>query len=38
VDRRDAPFVEHAVGELVAQRINALALGYEDLNDYADLR
>lgn len=38
VDRRDARFVEHGVSELVAQRLYALALGYEDLNDQADLR
>ena len=38
VDRRDQRFVEHAVVELVAQRVYALALGYEDLNDHADLR
>ena len=38
VDRRDARFVEHRVQELVAQRLYALALGYEDLNDHADLR
>jgi len=38
VDQRDARFVEHEVGELVAQRLNALALGYGDLNDHADLR
>ena len=38
VDERDARFVEHEVGELVAQRLFALALGYEDLNDHADLR
>jgi hypothetical protein len=37
-DGRDARFVEHGVQELVAQRLNALALGYEDLNDHADLR
>jgi hypothetical protein len=37
-DGRDARFVEHEVHELVAQRLNALALGYEDLNDHADLR
>jgi hypothetical protein len=37
-DHRDARFVEHEVPELVAQRLNALALGYEDLNDHADLR
>ena len=38
IDPRDARFVEHEVGELVAQGPNALALGYEDLNDHADLR
>lgn len=37
-DQRDARFVEHQVGELVAQRLCALVLGYEDLNDHADLR
>jgi hypothetical protein len=30
--------VEHTVGELVAQRIYGLALGYEDLNDHDALR
>ena len=30
--------IEHTVEELVAQRIYALALGYEDLNDHDDLR
>jgi Transposase DDE domain group 1 len=38
VDQRDDRFVEHGVAELVAQRLYALALGYEDLNDHADLR
>jgi hypothetical protein len=38
VDERDARFVEHSVQELVAQRLQALALGYGDLNDHADLR
>ena len=37
-DRRDPRFVEHALPELLAQRIYALALGYEDLNDHAQLR
>jgi hypothetical protein len=37
-DRRDPRFVEHAVPELLAQRLYALALGYEDLNDHAQLR
>lgn len=37
-DRRDARFVDHAVEELLRQRIYGLALGYEDLNDHARLR
>jgi len=37
-DYRDPDRVEHTVEELVAQRIYALALGYEDLNDHDDLR
>jgi hypothetical protein len=37
-DRRDARYVEHQVVTLVAQRIFALALGYEDLNDHDELR
>ena len=37
-DYRDPDRIEHTVGELVAQRIYALALGYEDLNDHDDLR
>jgi hypothetical protein len=37
-DRRDARYVEHAVETLVGQRIFALALGYEDLNDHDELR
>lgn len=37
-DRRDPRFVEHALPELLAQRIYALALGYEDLNDHGQLR
>lgn len=38
VDRRHPDFVEHELAELVAQRIYALALGYEDLNDHNRLR
>jgi hypothetical protein len=38
VDRRDPARVEHAVAEMVAQRIYGLALGYEDLNDHEQLR
>ena len=37
-DHRDPDRIEHTVDELVAQRIYALALGYEDLNDHDDLR
>ena len=37
-DRRDARFVDHAVEELLRQRIYGLALGYEDLNDHGRLR
>jgi hypothetical protein len=37
-DDRDSMRVEHSVPELVRQRLFALALGYEDLNDHADLR
>ena len=38
VDYRNAASVEHRVGELVSQRIYAIALGYEDLNDHGELR
>jgi len=38
VDYRKAASVEHRVGELVSQRIYAIALGYEDLNDHGELR
>ena len=37
-DHRDPERVEHTVGELIAQRVYALALGYEDLNDHDTLR
>jgi hypothetical protein len=37
-DHRNPDLIEHTVGELVAQRIYALALGYEDLNDHDELR
>ena len=37
-DHRDPDLIEHTVKELIAQRIYALALGYEDLNDHDDLR
>ena len=37
-DYRDPRLIEHKVGELVAQRVLALAQGYEDLNDHDALR
>jgi len=37
-DHRNPNLIEHTLEELIAQRIYALALGYEDLNDHDDLR
>jgi hypothetical protein len=37
-DYRNPDLIEHTVEELIAQRVYALALGYEDLNDHDDLR
>jgi hypothetical protein len=37
-DHRNPDLIEHPVPDLVAQRVYALALGYEDLNDHDDLR
>ncbi len=37
-DHRDPELIEHTVFELVAQRVYALCLGYEDLNDHDELR
>src|SRR3954469_17457953 len=37
-DHRNPDLTEHSVEELIAQRVYALALGYEDLNDHDDLR
>jgi hypothetical protein len=37
-DRRDPDAIEHTVQELTAQRLLALAVGYEDLNDHQQLR
>jgi hypothetical protein len=37
-DHRNPKFIEHTVEQLVAQRIYALCLGYEDLNDHDALR
>jgi hypothetical protein len=37
-DHRDPDRLEHTVEELLRQRLYALALGYEDLNDHEELR
>ena len=37
-DHRDPDIIEHTAEDLIAQRIYALALGYEDLNDHDELR
>ncbi len=37
-DQRDARFVDHQLQQLLAQRIEGQALGYEDLNDHEQLR
>lgn len=37
-DHRDPLRIEHSVSELLAQRLYAIALGYEDLNDHDELR
>jgi Transposase DDE domain group 1 len=37
-DHRNPSLIEHTLGELVAQRVYGLALGYEDLIDHDDLR
>jgi hypothetical protein len=38
IDRRCPELVEHTVRTLVGQRVFAIALGYEDLNDHDELR
>lgn len=37
-DHRDSRWVEHTVEQLVTQRVMAVALGYEDVNDHDTLR
>lgn len=37
-DHRDPRYIEHDLSALVSQRVLALALGYEDLNDHDTLR
>ena len=38
LDGRDPALIEHSVEQMVRQRVYALALGYEDLNDHDQLR
>jgi len=38
LDGRNPVFVQHRIDQLLAQRVYALALGYEDLNDHEQLR
>lgn len=37
-DGRDLRYADHSVQELIAQRLYGMALGYDDLNDHAQLR
>ena len=37
-DHRFRPLVEHPLEQLLAQRVHAIALGYEDINDHDHLR
>jgi len=37
-DHRRANMIEHSLETLIGQRIHAIALGYEDLNDHDELR
>lgn len=38
LDGRNAERIEHSVEQMLVQRVYALALGYEDLNDHEQLR
>jgi hypothetical protein len=38
VDGRNQDLIEHSVEQMIRQRVFALALGYEDLNDHEQLR
>ncbi len=38
LDGRDPALIEHSVEQMVRQRVYALGLGYEDLNDHDQLR
>ncbi|HXZ47081.1 MAG TPA: IS1380 family transposase, partial [Pseudolabrys sp.] len=37
-DGRDQDLIEHSLETLIAQRVHAITLGYEDLNDHDELR
>lgn len=37
-DERHASYVQHGIGRILAQRIYAIACGYEDINDHKELR
>ena len=38
VDRRKQELIEHSIEQMIRQRVYAVALGYEDLNDHEQLR
>ena len=38
MDRRNPVLIEHSIEQMIRQRVYALALGYEDLNDHEQLR
>ena len=38
IDRRQPELIEHRVATLIGQRVFALSLGYEDINDHDTLR
>jgi hypothetical protein len=38
LDGRDPARIQHSVAEMISQRVSALAMGYEDLNDHEQLR
>jgi hypothetical protein len=38
IDRRNPVLIEHSIKQMIRQRVYALALGYEDLNDHEQLR
>lgn len=38
IDRRNPVLIEHSIKQMIRQRVYALALAYEDLNDHEQLR